>query len=511
MQKFYVYGLTLYIPLSTYIMLREGPKQTHFLLSHSIYSNLIPDDHFLRKLDRCVDWNRFEDIILPLYCEDNGRPVTNTPKRMFKAELLEYLYNWRDRDTAENARYNIAVKWFLELGLEEEPFDFTALSKFRVKLGVELHTELFLDILRQIHEAGFLNCENQLVDATSIVGNVAVCSTTQLISKACANLADKLEEEGYDVLFEEKKKESLQKIAEKAYSLLDASAGIQGTEHEREILQSILSDYTECNNGKITERKKKGKNRIASVTDEDTRWGAKSTKKTWVGFKFNNMMTDDRIITSVTVTPANITDDKEAIALYEQQEIKPKTVTGDGLYGTVENRKYFKGKNCQLIAPVRGQENKTNLYPKSKFTWDNNTVTCPAGKTTSTFSDNKRAKCFVFRFKGSDCQTCPLKPQCTTGTYRTVSLSYHQDILDEAAAFNKTAAYKKSMKRRTQIESKYSEMKHSHGLERARYRGLERVTIQALLTAMAVNLKNYIRLTEDAMKSTQCELSIPNG
>jgi hypothetical protein len=32
-----------------------------------------------------------------------------------------------------------------------------------------------------------------------------------------------------------------------------------------------------------------------------------------------------------------------------------------------------------------------------------------------------------------------------------------------------------------------------------------------LLTAMAVNLKNYIRLTEDAMKSTQCELSIPYG
>jgi hypothetical protein len=59
------------------------------------------------------------------------------------------------------------VKWFLELGLEEEPFDFTALSKFRAKLGVKLHTELFLDILRQIDEKGFLDFENQFVDATS--------------------------------------------------------------------------------------------------------------------------------------------------------------------------------------------------------------------------------------------------------------------------------------------------------------------------------------------------------
>jgi transposase len=72
-----------------------------------------------------VDWK----LSYPLYCEDNGRPVTNIPRRMFKAELLQYLYDWRDRDIAEHARYTV-VKWFLELGVDEEPFDFTALSKF---------------------------------------------------------------------------------------------------------------------------------------------------------------------------------------------------------------------------------------------------------------------------------------------------------------------------------------------------------------------------------------------
>ena len=44
---------------------------------------------------------------------------------------------------AEYAQYNMAVKWFLELWLEEEPFDFTSLSRFRVKLKLELHTEFF--------------------------------------------------------------------------------------------------------------------------------------------------------------------------------------------------------------------------------------------------------------------------------------------------------------------------------------------------------------------------------
>ncbi|MGC1120587.1 MAG: transposase [Candidatus Methanofastidiosia archaeon] len=64
----------------------------------------------------------------------------------------------------------------------------------------------------------------------------------------------------------------------------------------------------------------------------------------------------------------------------------------------------------------------------------------------------------------------------------------------------------------TSIESKYSEMKHSHGLHRTRYRGTDRVTIQALLTAIVANLKNFIRLlTEAAKQALQHKLSISLG
>ena len=292
---------------------------------------------------------------------------------------------------------------------------------------------------------------------------------------------------------------------------METAQDIPETEHEREILKSILSDYITCENGTVTERKTKGEDRIVSVTDEDVRWGAKSDKKTWPGYKLHNMMTENRFITSAIVTPGNVTDDKEAVPLYEQQEKKPKTVTGDGLYGTGKNRKSFKERGCTLIGPLRGQENKTKLFPKSKFIRDGTKVTCPAGKTTSTFTDNPRTRSYVYRFKGSDCKACPLKPQCTTGPYRTVSISYYQSLFDEAAEFNKTDLYKDSMKKRGRMEPKYSEMKHPHGLARARYRGLERVTIQALLTAIVVNLKNLIRLLIEAAIPSQRELSIPHG
>lgn len=49
------------------------------------------------------------------------------------------------------------------------------------------------------------------------------------------------------------------------------------------------------------------------------------------------------------------------------------------------------------------------------------------------------------------------------------------------------------MRRRT-IEPKVQELKNYHGLSRCRYWGLAKTTIQALLTALAVNLKRMVKL-----------------
>ena len=38
-------------------MLKKGPKQLKFVLSPSVYDKIIPEDHFLRKLDKHVDWS----------------------------------------------------------------------------------------------------------------------------------------------------------------------------------------------------------------------------------------------------------------------------------------------------------------------------------------------------------------------------------------------------------------------------------------------------------------------
>lgn len=493
-------------------MLRDGPKQTRLLYGPAIYEMTIPEDHYFRKLDDCLDWKRTDMICRHLYSEDMGRPVKNLPRIMFKTEVLQIMNNWTDREVREHARYNIAIKWFLELQLDEEPFDFTSLSKFRVKLGVEVHTELFLDILSQIKEAGFLDHEVQFIDTTAVEGNAAVLGTTQLIKKASQLLIKEMEENKCKAPVTFEKKESLQKTVEKALNILETASDIPEVEHNREILKSILDDYVEITDDKVKERKKKGKNRIVNVFDEDVRWGAKSNDEMWAGFKVGFPMTRNRFVTGLMATSANVTDETFAIPLYEQQESKPSIMVGDGAFGTGKNRRYFKKNKCTLAAPLRGQENPTKLFSKKLFLWDGKTVTCPGGKTTDKYTINKRTKSLVYRFKGCDCQTCSLKPECTTGKYRTITISHYQKEFDEAEKFNATPEYKALMKERPLIESKNSEVKHPHGLDRARYRGVERMTIQALLTMIVVNLKNFIRLLMKAQNPPfERKLSIPNG
>jgi IS5 family transposase len=480
-------------------MLKDDPKQYKLLFSPLVYEKLIPKDHFYRKLQACIDWKHIDRICRHLYSKDMGRPVTNYPRKMFKADLIQRHNNWSDREMEEHATYNIAVKWFLELDVGDESFDHSSLSKFRAKLGEKTYREIFEDILLQIHEAGLLDHLCQFMDATSIYADIALLNTTALIKKTCQQLVTAARAAGYrvSVTFDENeqdKKRALKDAVTRAVTLLEETQEIKEVRKEREMLESILSDYIEYTKETVTERKKKGKGRIVSPVDKDARYGAKSKTKTWPGYKLHNTMTRNRFITALEVTAADVTDDKMAVLLYDQQTFKPFIIPADALYGTGENRQAFDKRGCLLIAPVRSQENPTGLYPKSRFSWGEGKVTCPAGKTTTVYTKNDESRCFQYRFTASDCQQCPLKEHCTKRGYRTISISYYQAAFDEAARINTTRTGRALQKERSSIESKYAEMKNIHGLKRARYRGLERVTIQALITAILVNLKNFIRL-----------------
>ena len=79
---------------------REKQQQMEMV----IMEQMVPEDHFLRKVDRAVDFSFIYDLCAPLYCADNGRPAID-PEILFRMLLVGYLTGssprrgWRKRST----------------------------------------------------------------------------------------------------------------------------------------------------------------------------------------------------------------------------------------------------------------------------------------------------------------------------------------------------------------------------------------------------------------------------
>ena len=58
-------------------------------------SSRLSDSHFLRQIDRQIDWRPVEKLLEPLYHPTQGRP-SHPPVVMFKALLLQQWYNLSD-------------------------------------------------------------------------------------------------------------------------------------------------------------------------------------------------------------------------------------------------------------------------------------------------------------------------------------------------------------------------------------------------------------------------------
>ncbi|QOJ22377.1 MAG: transposase [Gammaproteobacteria bacterium] len=77
---------------------------------------------------------------------------------------------------------------------------------------------------------------------------------------------------------------------------------------------------------------------------------------------------------------------------------------------------------------------------------------------------------------------------------RFVYRSPHQHEIDKVRVRQETRAFiSKMILRKWTIEGLFAEAKQFHGLRRARYRGLQKVSIQALMTAMAQNIKRIVK------------------
>ena len=89
-------------------MRHDDQRQRQRAQDHAVnIDNLVPQEHFLRKLDATVSFDFVYEIMAPLY-SDKGRPSVD-PALLIKMLLIGYFYNIdSERKLEKEVKYNIA-------------------------------------------------------------------------------------------------------------------------------------------------------------------------------------------------------------------------------------------------------------------------------------------------------------------------------------------------------------------------------------------------------------------
>ena len=104
---------------------KENPEYNRRQVGFYTLDELVPKDHFLRKVEETIDFSFIYDLVEDSYSSDNGRPSLD-PVLLVKIPLIQCFYGIRSmRQTIKDIEVNTAYRWFLGLSLDDKAPHFT--------------------------------------------------------------------------------------------------------------------------------------------------------------------------------------------------------------------------------------------------------------------------------------------------------------------------------------------------------------------------------------------------
>ncbi|MBW3496825.1 IS1182 family transposase [Bacillus sp. FDAARGOS_1420] len=466
-----------------------------------IYDLVVPKDNFLRKINDLIDFSFVYEELKDKYYHDNGRNAID-PIRMFKYLLLKTIYDLSDVDIVDRSKYDMSFKYFLHMAPEEHVIEPSSLTKFR-KLRLEDVT--LLDIL--INKTVEIAIENKIIKSNSII----VDSTH---TKARYN-----QKSPKDILMDRSKKlrKVVYKIDENMKNKFPTKNATDTLEDEIHYCQKLIEVIEKENTLSQYPKIKEGVNLLKeTVTDDiehlqiskdhDAKVGHKTTDSSFFGYKTHIAMSEERIITAVTITSGEKNDGKQLDTLIEKSieaGIQVEAVIGDAAYSGKGNIEYANEKSLKLVAKLNPSVTQGSRKKEDEFEFnkDAGMYVCKAGhmairkarqgkKTVNTNQTD------TYYFDVEKCKHCPFREGCYKkgAKSKSYSVTIKSNEHTEQAKFQETDYFKEKSKERYKIEAKNSELKHRHGYDVAKSSGLIGMELQGALTIFTVNLKRILKL-----------------
>lgn len=466
---------------------------------------LVPEDHLLRKIAAILDTQFIRRETAKLYSE-KGRPAID-PVVIFKMLLLSYLFGVRsERRIVQEIQVNVAYRWFLGLKLTDPVPHASTISQNRRRrfLAADVEWKLFVHVVKQAVESGFIDGRWLFTDSTHVKANA---NKHSILSKKAKDVPQEVVERSIQrhLTAMEEERALVEDGTED-----DLAAAIQADREAAGKKPLDLNPKTTEETEVVTEQADLTRLPV-SLTDSEAGYMVREGKPE--GFHYLEHRTVEGkhgFVVHLLVTSARLTDPVAYLAcLKAVKETYGFVVQAVGL-----DAGYYSNSICHelteqgIFAAIasRGYRPAKGMLGKwrYRYIWSWDAYLCPGDhvlRYTTTNRDGYRE----YKSNPAVCRTCPLLDKCTKSKNQQKVIQRHvwQDDKDLVYIHNKTEWGQALLQRRREtVERSFADGKELHGLRYARFRGRKKVERQSLMSATAQNLKKLaILLSQPASRA----------
>ena len=483
-------------------MLRNTSCEQLDLFQHIEYHR-IPKNHILLCIDSEISLSFVNDLLACKYHKTFGRPAWK-PEVMVRIGILQKMYDLSDDAVIDEIAVNRAYEYFCHLSPMDELPHPSSLCKFRkMRLDENIMDDILTEIVRQMLDKGIIKKETGIIiDSTHIKANTTKKVPERLMEHMAKNIfRETAKKKGLtdeavakDVKNNASKLPKWEEYEDHLAAKADMKKALEDViEHSDPSLDSVQEAREVLDSDLFIEQKG-----IRSLQDKEARVGRKDHTTSFFGYKNEFMMTEEGIITGLSVQPGNYRDGdkyRELLELAQKAGIDPAAAYGDKAYCRPDVLGTLKEQNIPAYIPLSHSAYRINeelfTYNKDSDTW-----TCIHGNESGVGKKkNTKKGAYVqidYRFERECCRRCPHRQVCignAKAVAKKLSVGTSTAELYEHSQFTKSETFLGRYKVRARIEPKNAEMKRFHGLDRAKGFGLISVQLQAMFVALAVNLK----------------------
>lgn len=480
------------------------------LFAHFQLSERIPENNFYRRLKGALDLNFLYKLTKSYYGESGQKSID--PVVFFKLCLVGYLENLiSDRKLMSHCSMRLDILFFIGYDIDEELPWHSTISRTRQLFPESVFEEVFTKVLRMCIAKGMVSGHTQAIDSAPVKANASM-DTLDL----------KVPEEDLE--------DHLKKI--RAISAMDKevphrnSKGDKSDKGQRKVSASKkeLSAIASRNKkwAKDQDRRPGAGNKGAkytsnkthySPTDPDARISVKPGKARKLNYLSQlSVDTAHHVITDIRAYHADGKDNQQLPDIVKRLQLRLwknglvwENCVADTGYSSGENYAFLEARGLKSFIPPHG----TYKGGPSDMSYvkEHDHYICAQGKVIpykKFFLDSRtKTKKKSYRASSKICKGCPLRETCLGKVNeKQFSVTYYREEYERniARVASPQGRYMKG-KRQSTVEPVFGTLTQFMGMRKINTIGLEQANKVMHLSAIAYNLKKYLKFEQKRSKS----------